>query len=67
MSISRVGRSTFSFIRSSRLVPPAMNFAPGSAADQAHGVRDVGGAGILEMDHDRPHRHRLLIAATMFG
>ena len=32
MSISRVGRSTSSFIRSTRLVPPAMNFAAGSAA-----------------------------------
>ena len=32
MSISRDGRSTSSFIRSIRLVPPAMNFASGSAA-----------------------------------
>jgi hypothetical protein len=32
MSISRVGRSTSSFIRSIKLVPPAMNFALGSAA-----------------------------------
>src|SRR5207249_2826377 len=32
MSISREGRSTFSFIRSMRLVPPAMNLAVGSAA-----------------------------------
>src|SRR2546421_11998652 len=32
MSISREGRSTSSFIRSIRLVPPAMNFAVGSAA-----------------------------------
>ena len=32
MSINRVGRSTFSFIRSMRLVPPAMNFAALSAA-----------------------------------
>src|SRR6202158_5366390 len=31
MSISREGRSTSSFIRSIRLVPPAMNFAVGSA------------------------------------
>src|SRR3981189_1780337 len=31
MSISREGRSTSSFIRSIRLVPPAMNFAFGSA------------------------------------
>src|SRR6202790_597693 len=32
ISISRVGRSTSSFIRSIRMVPPAMNFAAGSAA-----------------------------------
>src|SRR5262245_30803600 len=32
MSISRDGRATFSFMRSIRLVPPAMNFAPGSSA-----------------------------------
>src|ERR1700730_3757751 len=32
ISISRLGRSTSSFIRSTRLVPPAMNFAAGSAA-----------------------------------
>jgi len=32
MSMSRVGRSTSSFMRSIRLVPPAMNFACGSAA-----------------------------------
>ena len=32
MSISRLGRSTFSFIRSIRLVPPAMNLAAPSAA-----------------------------------
>ena len=32
MSISRDGRATFSFMRSIRLVPPAMNFAAGSAA-----------------------------------
>src|SRR5262249_49067024 len=32
MSISRDGRTTFSFIRSIRFVPPAMNFAAGSAA-----------------------------------
>jgi hypothetical protein len=32
MSINREGRSTSSFIRSIRLVPPAMNFAEGSAA-----------------------------------
>src|SRR4051794_9269943 len=32
MSISRAGRSTLAFIRSIRLVPPAMNFAVGSAA-----------------------------------
>ena len=32
ISMSRAGRSTYAFIRSTRLVPPAMNFAPGSAA-----------------------------------
>jgi hypothetical protein len=32
MSISRLGRSTFSFIRSIRFVPPAMNLAAPSAA-----------------------------------
>src|ERR1700687_5943531 len=32
MSISRDGRAPFSFMRSIRLVPPAMNFASGSAA-----------------------------------
>jgi hypothetical protein len=31
-SISLAGRSTSIFIRSTRLVPPAMNFAPGLAA-----------------------------------
>ena len=32
ISITREGRSTSSFMRSTRLVPPAMNFALGSAA-----------------------------------
>ena len=56
MSISRVGRSTSSFIRSIRLVPPAMNFAVGIGRDLAHRVGDVVGARILEIDHDLPHR-----------
>ena len=46
MSISREGRSTSSFIRSIRLVPPAMNFAPGSRL--LHAGTDLLGR--------RPHR-----------
>ena len=41
MSISREGRSTSSFIKSIRLVPPAMNFADGSAAIMPYSVGDV--------------------------
>ena len=66
MSISRDGRSTSSFIRSIRLVPPAMNFAVGIGRDLPHGVGDVGGARVLEIDHDCP-RSACWIAATMLG
>ena len=65
MSISRAGRSTSSFIRSIRLVPPAMNLAARIGGNLAHRVGDVGGAGILEIDHDCPIA--CWIAATMFG
>ncbi len=53
------GRSTSIFIRSTRLVPPAMNLAPGTRGHLAHSVRDVAGARILETDHDCC-LHRLL-------
>ena len=65
MSISRAGRSTSYFIRSIRLVPPAMNFAAGSAAIWLHRVGDVACARVLERDHDRSIA--CWIAATMFG
>ena len=65
MSISRDGRSTSSFIRSIRLVPPAMNFARRIGGDLAHRVGDVGGARILEIDHDCSIA--CWIAATMLG
>ena len=51
MSISCEGRATFSLIRSIRLVPPAMNFAAGSAAIWRHGVGDVARARIAEIVH----------------
>ena len=65
MSISRDGRSTSSFIRSIRLVPPAMNFAVGIGRDLAHRVGDVAGPRVLEIDHDCPIA--CWIAATMLG
>ena len=64
-SISFAGRSTSIFIRSTRLVPPAMNFAPGLGGHLAHGIGDVAGARILEVDHDCPIA--CWIAATMLG
>ena len=59
------GRSTSSFIRSIRLVPPAMNFARRIGGDLAHRVGDVACARVLEVDHDCPIA--CWIAATMFG
>ena len=41
MSISRDGRSTSSFIKSIRLVPPAMNFAAGIGGEHPYRIGDV--------------------------
>ena len=66
MSISRDGRSISSFIKSIRLVPPAMNFASGSDGDLTNCVGDVGGAQrYWEIDHDSSITS--WIAATMLG
>src|SRR6185436_4095638 len=60
MSINREGRSTSSFIKSIKLVPPAMNFAVGSAvicrtasADvAAHQFTDLVGGLRLALCHE---------------
>ena len=71
MSTSRLGRSTFSFIRSIRFVPPAMNFAAPSIGDLAHGGRHVVGPDVGKAVHRSapPSVVRIAcsIAATMFG
>ena len=72
MSMRCDGRATFSFIRSMRLVPPAMNRGR-VRRDLAHGVGDVARARIGEIVHRRLRLLRALpnitssIAATMFG
>ena len=71
MSISLAGRATFSFIRSMRLVPPAMNFAAGFCAIWLDGVTHVARFDIVEVDHGvDPGGAPCMtssMAATMFG
>ena len=57
--------STSIFIRSTRLVPPATNLAPGVAAICATASATSVGARIFEADHDCPIA--CWIAATMLG
>ena len=65
MSINREGRSTSSFIKSIKLVPPAMNFAVGSPAICRTASATSLGPCVLEIDHDLSIA--CSIAATMFG
>ena len=66
MSTRCAGVSIWSFMRSSRLVPPAMNLAPGSRRRCAGGC-DAAGAFVAERLHVRPPSATSRIAATMLG
>ena len=71
MSMSRRGLATFSFIRSMRLVPPAMNLAFGSRAIWLDRVAHVARLDVIEGDHGADSGGAPCMtssmAATMFG
>ena len=77
MSITRSGSSTPSFMRSTRVVPPARKrtlapcWAVAETARGGDGGRAIGGAGQIEGLHGQrpsdPARRTCWIAATMFG